>query len=72
MYWNPTGGTGHSASVPLAEPHLGLSEVTTSMEDDFFSCTFLREVKHFKIRNEFHSHFEYQQTRKSHGFLIIN
>jgi len=43
MYWNPTGGTGHTASVPLDEPHLGLSQVTTSMEDDFFSCTFLRE-----------------------------
>ena len=43
MYWNP-GTTGHAPSVPLPEPHLGLSKVSTSMEDDFFSCTFLREV----------------------------
>ena len=52
MYWNP-GKTGHDASVPLAEPHLGLSKIKTSLLDGFFSCTFLREVRSDVLREGF-------------------
>ena len=51
MYWNP-GKTGHDASVPLAEPHLGLSKIKTSLLDGFFSCTFLREVSGDVLRED--------------------
>ena len=52
MYWNP-GTTGHDASLPLAEPHLGLSAIKTSLLDGFFSCTFLREVSVEVLRKGF-------------------
>ena len=52
MYWNP-GKTGHDASKPLAEPHLGLSAIKTSLLDGFFSCTFLREVSGDVLREGF-------------------
>ena len=52
MYWNP-GTTGHDASMPLAEPHLGLSKIKTSLQDGFFSCTFLREVSGDVLREGF-------------------
>ena len=51
MYWNP-GKTGHDASKPLAEPHLGLSKIKTSLQDGFFSCTFLREVSGDVLRED--------------------
>ena len=41
MYWNPGG---HSASVPLDDITFGLTDITTNMEDDFYTCTFYRET----------------------------
>ena len=38
MYWN----VGHSASLPLADPHYGLSDMESSAVDNFYSCTFHR------------------------------
>jgi len=40
MYWN----VGHSASNELADPHFGLSGITGSLVDDFFTCTFDRKA----------------------------
>ena len=38
MYWN----VGHSASLPLADSHYGLSDMASSAVDNFYSCTFYR------------------------------
>ena len=40
MYWN----VGHSTSLPLPDPHQGLSDISGTAEEDFFSCTFYRDT----------------------------
>lgn len=40
MYWT----TEAYSAVPLADPQYGLSGVEATMEDGFFSCTFLRSA----------------------------
>merc|ERR1719510_1041317 len=40
MYWN----FGHSASTPLQDPSFGLQQISGLAEDDFFLCSFYRDV----------------------------
>merc|ERR1711936_1525719 len=39
MYWNSA-----SWSTPLSDAHYGLSEMSGSLEDDFYTCTFHRDA----------------------------